>query len=1050
MFNFKSKIMKQILLFVLLVLNVHINFAQEHVQPFKIDSMLVNIEKTTFTSDILYERVFPWAGLKRFNDTTFVSNTDHFEQALYELYIASNEQKFMSYKTLRNFYTPDSLQNQVDIGVLNVTFNSVNYVPEDEKLGGLSIGSDSLFVKLNNGNPAFLDHNVLIAAPLKKYLKMEQGSNIVFHFGPDFLFQDTQGKNIVKLTANFDTSLDYTLISNGNIVKNLVPIEYSETGSKLLTITATFADNSQLTVSGTVHVKVISSPQTDPLVEDGFVHAGISFQGYDETSSHYGYLEYRIFYHTNNGNDQAILLKPIVIIDGFDPGDKRKIQDSDPHPDVSDIDHRSIEDMMSYGLPPNDVEIIPILRDIGYDVVIVNHPTYPENLVETDPVIIDGGADFIERNAMAHVALYHKLNIILEQNNSNEQLVIVGPSMGGQISRYALAYMEKQYVISQNPYWNHNTRLWVSVDSPHLGANIPMGVQTLLHLLQTYSAPNVKVDEFIEGQLGSAAARQQLIEQSQKDPNYNSYRPNADNCNGRTISQGFSQDRGHPFFTEYYNNLYNNGLPESNGYPQNQNLRKIAMANGSLMGIKGFDNPFVPGSTDDNDGIMTPDYYSYDGAKTFKIQGYANFFLGDIHIATMETYFMPSNGNNHKIAYFKQKDIIGWDAYGIYMTNNNSRGNMDNVPGGWYPTQQEIAEVVEESGPCKGPICVNYWTINNLEHVGSFIPTVSALGFSDPNFNWNQELDRDLTCTNEIPFDNYYGPRKNTQHTSFTEESVTWLLNELDGDTIYPAPTVYLDGSDISGPNVVCNGTQTTYTIPNCTVSVDWWNVSSNLNRISFTDNSVTVEPINSTVQGDAFVTAHFANGYAKKEFWVGAPEVPNNPDIDIIGSSNENDYHVYMTDYTTFNVPNLEPGLEYIWKISNNGGNQCNNDPNVVLPYFVGYNGVNPITTTSNQVTVHWGNCPADYSLTCSATNGCADTTFLGWQLVQVDNFDSNDPCDTNLWIDIVPNPVEGNIVTASIMAPPPCPPLGGNGGPDPDNYRNVQATLYDMRGNI
>ncbi|KJJ39841.1 hypothetical protein [Aequorivita vladivostokensis] len=55
------------------------------------------------------------------------------------------------------------------------------------------------------------------------------------------------------------------------------------------------------------------------------------------------------------------------------------------------------------------VFLVDSLRTIGYDVVIVNQPTYPENLVQQNPPIIDGGADYIERNAMAHVALYQAL-----------------------------------------------------------------------------------------------------------------------------------------------------------------------------------------------------------------------------------------------------------------------------------------------------------------------------------------------------------------------------------------------------------------------------------------------------------------------------------------------------------------------------------------------------------------------------------------------------------------------------------------------------------------
>lgn len=45
--------------------------AQEHPQT-KVDSMLVNIDKASFTSGVLYDRVVPFARLRAFNDSTNV------------------------------------------------------------------------------------------------------------------------------------------------------------------------------------------------------------------------------------------------------------------------------------------------------------------------------------------------------------------------------------------------------------------------------------------------------------------------------------------------------------------------------------------------------------------------------------------------------------------------------------------------------------------------------------------------------------------------------------------------------------------------------------------------------------------------------------------------------------------------------------------------------------------------------------------------------------------------------------------------------------------
>ena len=104
-----------------------------------------------------------------------------------------------------------------------------------------------------------------------------------------------------------------------------------------------------------------------------------------------------------------------------------------------------------------------ILRLEGYDIVILNAPVYT-----TDGKLIDGGADYIQRNALVLVELINFLNA---EKVGDEELVVLGPSMGGLIARYGLSYMEQNSI-------EHETRLYISFDSPHRGANIPCVAQT--------------------------------------------------------------------------------------------------------------------------------------------------------------------------------------------------------------------------------------------------------------------------------------------------------------------------------------------------------------------------------------------------------------------------------------------------------------------------------------------------------------------------------------------------------------------------------------------
>jgi hypothetical protein len=82
----------------------------------------------------------------------------------------------------------------------------------------------------------------------------------------------------------------------------------------------------------------------------------------------------------------------------------------------------------------------------------------------------------------------------------NNPLIVIGASMGGIVGRHTLCLMEQQQI-------DHCARLFVSIDSPHRGANIPLGLNGLVSLL---SVPSAEAAVFYES-LNSIAAKQLLI-----------------------------------------------------------------------------------------------------------------------------------------------------------------------------------------------------------------------------------------------------------------------------------------------------------------------------------------------------------------------------------------------------------------------------------------------------------------------------------------------------------------------------------------------------------
>ncbi|MFJ1789360.1 esterase/lipase family protein [Streptomyces anulatus] len=163
----------------------------------------------------------------------------------------------------------------------------------------------------------------------------------------------------------------------------------------------------------------------------------------------------------NNGN----LVRPVIMADGFSLG-------------------RSKLDVLYHGLESGSFPFISELRRRGRDVILLGFE-------ERSASILD--------NAEAAVAAI--LRATAEQVGDT-RLVVGGFSMGGIVTRYALAKLETQRM-------DHRTALYFSYDSPHRGASIPVGVQAFSHFIPF---PN----DFAR-QMNSPAARQMLWQHYDKD-----------------------------------------------------------------------------------------------------------------------------------------------------------------------------------------------------------------------------------------------------------------------------------------------------------------------------------------------------------------------------------------------------------------------------------------------------------------------------------------------------------------------------------------------------
>ncbi|MEM6516328.1 MAG: hypothetical protein AAF688_09105, partial [Bacteroidota bacterium] len=467
-----------------------------------------------------------------------------------------------------------------------------------------------------------------------------------------------------------------------------------------------------------------------------------------------GLGEYEIFLDTTDG----ILDQPIILVDGFDPGDVRDIN--------------GIYGLLDFIGSNGNSNLVDELRALGFDVIILNFPQYlrldDNSLLNIDDVtdnngdmiidetdypagsqLVNGGADFMERNAMLLVEL---INTINNDKVGDEENVIIGPSMGGLISRYALNFMENQSL-------EHETRLFISFDAPHLGANVPLGLQHQLNYLAFGIGNGLNVETLqplINNLLKSPAARQLLTD------HFESHLQTDDDSE---FDPNIILPAEHPnktIFDSSINSLTATGFPE--------NTRNVAIINGSGIG-----SPFQDLMGND----VTPGY------NLLNIEDLSLPDVPPLSNVTLNASINLTPATADGITSISTILVEGFFVVTIPLVNvqafaqaNSFSDGIDAAPGGLF----DISEITGALG--NGGIFDDFassFTLNRF----SFIPSVSAMAmnFTNDEINWYEPMDfNDMgTTTNGImtPFDNWYMPEDNENHVQLTQENVEFALNEI-------------------------------------------------------------------------------------------------------------------------------------------------------------------------------------------------------------------------------------------------------------------------------
>jgi hypothetical protein len=766
--------------------------------------------------------------------------------------------------------------------------------------------------------------NALFAAcPNKKYSRYGNESFII---KPGMIWNNTE-KTISHMQIDFDNGQGFQTV----VIGTAINIAYSDTGYKKWSIKVTLNDNSVLQCYADYRVLKVSGVSARYSLGNNFVP---NWQIITPINGVRGGATVSLIYSSNNFS--GTIRKPLIVVEGYDIDFRA--------PTISNGDY-DLRYFLNFELPlanTSNWNFNDQLDEIGgYDLFFVN---------------FDDGAEDIILNAATVQEVINQVNAnkVLDNRfgNIRQQNVVMGISMGGLCSRYALANMTKNF--SGTP---HETRLLITHDSPHRGANVPLGLQHLILMAANMNLFGNDIrdiypdyDEFVN--LLTAPATQQML----------IYRATSE-----------TQATNNTFLDGAYRDMITYGSSDPTpGY------RFIATSLGNECA-----NP-----------IFSP--------YTQLINADAHTYLYLFPIVSMnvrvraESFALPNTGSTSKISYLKATSsfyLFGFIPINkTYYENtayaNGSQLPVDGIPGATNPISSELPELDRNifipfvGGPV-GFISVNaHGTPGNF----TFVPVVSALDVATFNTTtFSQKYSGGINPLYPSRSANFIAQetvqnqptQTNNVHIRFTARNARWMFNEMENVTpntenCSSTSACQAAGFFITGDASLCSGSKT-YTFnsvhPNAPVT---WSVTPGgiVSLVTNADKSVTLTKIGDgvvTLTGSA-TTCGVQTGNITKQITVGGPIIEFvNFTNGVTGQAHFCSSHIGNQFECFFSTPPTNTSIEYRI-LSWPSLNVVYTDPNSY--------------PTGSPITVFYTPSPGWYVLEVRATNDCGTGDWVGFEV--------------------------------------------------------------------
>lgn len=510
-----------------------------------------------------------------------------------------------------------------------------------------------------------------------------------------------------------------------------------------------------------------------------------------------------------NGNTTGTIRKPLIVIEGCD------VSHALNSPRYNFSYFNFVNDNILGGIltqytgsnPGDKSTFNDQLSEVGqYDLIFLDY---------------DNGTDYIQRNAYLAERLIQWVNENKQPlNGVSQPNVVLGMSMGGLVARYALRDMEVRR--AANPGLPaHDTRLYISHEAPHQGANVPLGFQYMVKSVAgiallpglTLGKLNPELGDFAS-LLNEPATQQLLLYQT--DPGgdalhqawLNEYNQLGYPQQCRNVATSGGSECGRPQAFAAYSELLNiqgGGLLDSN-YNALANSGIFAFGSALGFGLLPFLGPA---------GFLVPFTVGFIFALG-NFEGHADFVVNALPDQQRRRIF---HGR-----FSICKDIL----FGLFSTclldyadDNDSFSYMlpyDSAPGGIYDINQVsngALNQINSSIPIAG-------VRTTIQPTFCFVPTTSALDIGGGSVALGTQ---DLTASyvntappaapRNTPFANFItAGRGNLTHILWNGLNSKWAFQEMQATLQNLSCLAFCQASPtISGPDVVCGGGGSTFTV---------------------------------------------------------------------------------------------------------------------------------------------------------------------------------------------------------------------------------------------